>query len=135
MKRLVLLIFCGFVMLNTMTSCLTLSVIAGVRQAKAERMIVGSDFGAQTAEMQLRLFQRVSEHAALASTGKGEVVCVVSYSVGDYYDGKKIAGKYLRSGTYVYEAVSGARKEVLVYVDSLGYDYLMPYVRSELKVY
>ncbi len=133
MKRFFGFVFSIIVLLGSMSSCVTMSLISAHKQAKTERIITGSDFGAQTAEMQLRLFQRVSEYAALATTGRGEVVCVVSFSVKEYYDGKSISGKYIRNGTYNYEAVSGAYKQVLIYVDKTGYEFLEQHAKQALQ--
>ena len=56
----------------------------------------GADFGYQEADMYLKTIQRVSEYAALATTGRGDVVCVVA-NFGEYYDGKILSGKQIHS--------------------------------------
>ena len=88
---------------------MTLSVIAGVNQAKEERRILGYDFGAQTADMQLKTFQKIGDHSALATTGRGDVVCVVAYW-GQYYEGMTLSGKFIREGTYSYENLNGTNR-------------------------
>lgn len=120
--RLIVIALIGF----ACTSCLTLSIIAGVEQAKEQRRISGSDFGYYEADMYLITFQRVSEYAALANTGNGNVVCVVT-KFGQYYDGMTLSGKFIRNGTYSYTTVTGANKEVLVYVAQLYYPELKSY--------
>ena len=75
----------------------------------------GDAFGDDEAPMVLRTFQRVAGYAALATTGSGDVVCVIA-DFGEYYDGLSIDGRFIRKGTYSYITTNGANKTVLVYL-------------------
>ena len=75
----------------------------------------GDALGKNEASMSLRTFQRVAGYAALATTGKGDVVCVIA-DFREYYDGLVISGYFIKKGTYSYVTTRGANKTVLVYV-------------------
>lgn len=129
MKRLFVLL--GFLLsLACSQSCMTLALVAGLaegeRQARQERRYYGYEFGNTIADMRLTTIQKISRHAALATTGNGKVVCVVT-AFGEYYDGMVISGEFVRNGTYTYETLNGANKEVLVYVYKPAYFALKDY--------
>ena len=109
-----------------MTLALVAGLAEGERQAKQERRYYGYEFGNTIADMRLTTIQRVSRNAALATTGSGKVVCAVM-SFGEYYDGMVISGEFVRNGTYTYEAINGANKEVLIYVYKPSYGLLKDY--------
>lgn len=67
-----------------------------------------------------------------ATTGKGDVVCVVA-KMDDYYDGMVISGRFTKKGTYSYTASSGANRTVLVYVYEKDREELEKYVEDFLK--
>jgi len=109
---------------------MTLAIVAGLaegeRQAGQERRYYGYEFGNTIADMRLTTIQRLSRNAALATTGSGKVVCLVA-AFGEYYDGMVISGEFVRNGTYTYETINGANKEVLVYVYKPAYGLLKEY--------
>lgn len=108
------------------SSCVTMAIISSIESNKQAKRVKGAEFGYYEADMYLKTIQRVSENAALAMTGSGDVVCVVSY-FGEYYDGKILSGKFVRNGTYSYVTVEGANKEVLIYVSKPYYNQLKDY--------
>ena len=95
------------------SSCLTMLAMASAQEQENARM--GRDLGEDEARLQLKTFQKISDYAALATTGNGDVVCVLT-KFDRYYDGLIIYGKFVCKGTYSYTTVSGAEKHVLVYV-------------------
>lgn len=108
--RIVLLVLFAY----STSSCFTMmAVSAASNKAKKE----GVNLGKENASMTLRTFQRIAWNAALASTGRGDVVCVIA-DFGDYYDGKIINGRFIRKGTYSYISQDGVNKTVLVYLYS-----------------
>ena len=124
MKKIVLILFFALIGL-TSSSCLTLALLPVLGEEDAE-VEMGSDFGKRKAKMKLKTFQRVDKNAALATTGNGDVVCVVAV-FGEYYDGMVISGTFLRHGTYSYISTKGANKEVLTYVYKKHYRQLSSY--------
>ena len=94
------------------TSCLTMMALSAA-SSKAKEM--GDELGKDDASMELRTFQRVAGYAALASTGRGDVVCVIA-DFGQYYDGLILDGRFIKKGTYSYTTTGGANKTVLVYL-------------------
>ena len=65
--------------------------------------------------LNLKVFQTLSEHEALAFTERYDVVKFISDSE-IIYDGKKINGYYVLMGTYSYETKDGVVKTVPVYM-------------------
>ena len=94
------------------TSCFTMMALAAASDKAKAR---GDAFGKEDAPMVLKTFQRVAGFAALATTGSGDVVCVIA-DFGQYYDGLTLEGRFIRKGTYSYMTTSGANKTVLVYI-------------------
>ena len=114
----------------SVSSCLTMLAIASSSRAKAQ--VQGAEFGEDKATMELRTFQRISQYAALAYTGNGDVVCVID-DFGDYYDGMKVFDMFIKEGTYSYLTASGANKTVLVYSRKKNRKALESYIRGFLK--
>lgn len=94
------------------TSCLTMMALSA---ASAKARIQGDDFGKDQAKMVLKTFQRITNYAALATTGSGDVVCVIA-DFGEYYDGLELDGRFIKKGTYSYKTTSGAQKTALAYL-------------------
>lgn len=94
------------------TSCLTMMALAAASDKAIER---GDEFGRDNADMVLKTFQRVAGYAALATTGSGDIACVIA-DFGQYYDGLVLDGRFIRKGTYSYVTTGGAKRTVLVYL-------------------
>lgn len=111
MKTVFRIILFVFLACST-TSCLTMMALAAASgKAKAR----GDAFGEEDASMVLKTFQRVAGYAALATTGSGDVVCVIA-DFEQYYDGLVLDGRFIRKGTYSYVTTGGANRTVLVYL-------------------
>ena len=113
----------------SVSSCFTIYAISRSQRIAREQ---GKYFGSDSPDMDLKTFQRIAGHAALATTGKGDVVCVVA-KMDDYYDGMVISGRFTKKGTYSYTASSGANRTVLVYVYEKDREELEKYVEDFLK--
>ena len=128
--RIILLVFLAC----STTSCFTMMAVAAASSRAKAR---GDAFGKEDAAMVLRTFQRVAGYAALATTGSGDVVCVIA-DFGQYYDGLTLDGRFLKKGTYSYITTGGSNKTVLVYLfkpdrDELE-DYADDFVRNQKPV-
>ena len=111
MKSLVKIILLTFLACSA-TSCFTMMALASASlKAKAR----GDAFGDEEAPMVLKTFHRVAGYAALATTGSGDIVCVIA-DFGEYYDGLTLEGRFIKKGTYSYITTKGANKTVLVYL-------------------
>lgn len=133
MKRLLRIILLAFLACST-TSCFTMLALASASSKAKAR---GDALGESDATMELKTFQRVAQYAALASTGRGDVVCVIA-DFGQYYDGLILDGRFIRKGTYSYTTTGGANKTVLVYLyrpDRKSLDgYADDFVRSQKSI-
>ena len=93
------------------TSCFTFMQLASVSK---NNQVLGKDFGKDIASMELTTFQKISDFAALSTTGKGDVVCVLADFEG-YYDGQKLSGQFVKKGVFSYSTPLGVEKHVLIY--------------------
>ena len=112
------------------TSCFTLMTIAAIDHQN--RVELGADLGKKEAFFKLTTFQKISDYAALATTGAGEVVCVIA-NFDNYYDGLRLSGRFVCQGTYSYVTITGVQKYVLVYVFKRDLDTLKGKVEQFLK--
>ena len=129
MKNLLKVILIVFVALSA-TSCLTTMAVAASSSQKA--MERGKYFGDDNAKMVLKTFQRISTYAALATTGSGDVACVIA-DFGEYYDGLSLEGRFIKKGTYSYTTPNGTNKTVLVYLYRPDRKRLERYTEEFLK--
>ena len=111
MKKLLKIILLAVLACST-TSCFTMMALASASSKAKAR---GDAFGDKEASMVLRTFQRVAGYAALATTGSGDIACVIA-DFGQYYDGLTLEGRFIRKGTYSYVTTGGANRTVLVYL-------------------
>lgn len=111
------------------TSCFTMLAVSQAQKAAREQ---GKHFGEEKADMVLKTFQIISGYAALATTGKGDVVCVIA-KFNEYYDGMTVSGRFLKKGTYSYISSNGANRTVLVYMLEQDKDELEKYVEDFLN--
>lgn len=117
------------VILLCCTSCYTIMTLALLdRQNQA----VGVDFGKQEAVFDLTTIQKINDNAALAQTGKGDIVCLVA-DFNPYYDGLTRRGRFVCMGTMAYMAKAGYEKHVLVYVPKKDAERLRPYAEELLE--
>lgn len=129
MKRNLLITFSLICALICCSSCFTLMTLASIDK---ENVATGKDFGKKEARLELTTFQKIANYAALASTGSGEVVCLIA-DFGEYYDGMKLSGRFIGQGTYSYTTVSGVQKHVLVYVYKQDIERLQAIVDEFMK--
>ena len=111
------------------TSCYTLMTLAAIDK---DNVVMGKDLGKKEARLELTTFQKIANYAALASTGKGDVVCLIA-DFGEYYDGMKLSGRFISQGTYSYTTVAGVQKHVLVYVFKQDMERLQAKVDEFMK--
>ena len=97
--RAILRILTCLLILASCTSCLTSRAVSHSRSHQ-------NSIDSKRTTLSGKTFQRLSRHAALASTTQGDVVCIID-DFTDYYDGMRIKNRYKRYGTFEYRSYDG----------------------------
>lgn len=112
MKRLLVILSLFFTLLCCL-SCITLMTVASIDRANVS---LGRGLGKRSPRLELKTFQRLSDYAALATTGSGAIICIGADFRNFYYDGMVLSGRFVRAGTFTYRTILGTEKTVLCYM-------------------
>ena len=127
MKRIIAIAVSLIIAIFSCTSCFTMMAIASANATDK-----GNDLGKEKASFVLTTFQKVSPYAALATTKRGDVVCVIA-KFDRYYDGLVLRDKFICKGTYTYTSIGGAERNVLVYAYKQDMKDLQSVIEQFLK--
>ncbi len=127
MKRIITITVSLIIAICSCTSCFTMMALAAANNTEQQNAL-----GKDKAFFELTTFQKISPYAALATTAHGDVVCVIA-KFDRYYDGLLIKGDFICQGTYTYNSIRGAERNVLVYAYKKDMKDLQSIIEQFLK--